>query len=142
LIARSCLIAAITSSIVVSHVIFTTFNSCNLAISGLIDLDILTKVYTMVSMSTVLNVKIDPVLKKRAQGVAKELGLPISLVVAASLREFVNTRSLTISDAPRLKPEVEAELLDLSKKVRSGKFEDFSPAFDNIEKSFAWLDNK
>jgi antitoxin component of RelBE/YafQ-DinJ toxin-antitoxin module len=96
----------------------------------------------MVSMSTVLNVKIDPVLKKRAQSVAKELGLPISLVVAASLREFVNTRSLTISDAPRLKPEVEAELLDLSKKVRSGNFDDFSPAFDSVEESFAWLDNK
>ena len=45
----------------------------------------LTKVYTMVSMSTVLNVKIDPALKKRAQSVAKELGLPMSIVVAASL---------------------------------------------------------
>lgn len=96
----------------------------------------------MVSMSTVLNVKIDPVLKKRAQSVAKELGLPISLVVAASLREFVSTRSLTISDSPRLKPEVEAELLDLSKKARASKLDDFSPAFENIEESFTWLDAK
>lgn len=102
----------------------------------------LTKVYTIVSMSTVLNVKIDPILKKRAQSVAKELGLPISLVVAASLREFVNTRSITISDSPRLKPEIEAELLDLSKKAKVGKLDDFSPAFKDIEESFAWLDAK
>ena len=96
----------------------------------------------MVNMSTVLNVKIDPILKKKAQNVAKELGLPMSIVVAASLREFVNTRSITISDSPRLKPEVEAELLSLSKKARAGKLIDYSPAFDNVEKSFTWLNAK
>ena len=96
----------------------------------------------MVSMSTVLNVKIDPVLKKRAQSVAKELGLPLSIVVGAGLREFVNTRSLTISDSPRLLPEVEAELLSMSKKARAGKLDNYSPAFDDIEKSFTWLNEK
>jgi addiction module RelB/DinJ family antitoxin len=93
-------------------------------------------------MSTVLNVKIDPILKKKAQSVAKELGLPMSIVVAASLREFVNTRSITISDSPRLRPEVEAELRTMSKKARAGKLDDYSPAFDDIEKSFAWLNAK
>jgi hypothetical protein len=66
----------------------------------------------------------------------------MSIVVAASLREFVNTRSITISDSPRLRPEVEAELLTMSKKARSGKLDDYSPAFDDIEKSFAWLNAK
>jgi len=93
-------------------------------------------------MSTVLNVKIDPALKKRAQSVAKELGLPMSIVVAASLREFVNTRSITISDSPRLRPEVEAELLAMSEKVRAGDLDDYSPAFNNVEESFAWLNEK
>jgi addiction module RelB/DinJ family antitoxin len=93
-------------------------------------------------MSTVLNVKIDPVLKKRAQDVAKEIGLPISIVVSASLREFVNTRSITITDSPRLKPELEAELLEMSRKARKGNLEDFSPAFDSLTESFAWLDSK
>jgi antitoxin component of RelBE/YafQ-DinJ toxin-antitoxin module len=95
----------------------------------------------MVSMSTVLNVKIDPLLKKRAQNVAKEIGLPMSLVVSAGLREFVNTRSVTISDSPRLKPELEAELLAMSKKARAGKLDDFSPVFDDLAESFAWLDS-
>jgi antitoxin component of RelBE/YafQ-DinJ toxin-antitoxin module len=95
----------------------------------------------MVNMSTVLNVKIDPLLKSRAQVVAKELGLPMSIVVSASLRDFVNTRSITISDSPVLKPKIEAELLALSKKVRNGDLSDFSPAFKNIDESFTWLDS-
>ena len=95
----------------------------------------------MVSMSTVLNVKIDPELKKQAQAVAKELGLPVSTVVAASLRDFVNTRSITISDSPHLKPEVEAELLALSKQARAGRLEDFSATFNSLEEGFAWLDS-
>jgi addiction module RelB/DinJ family antitoxin len=102
-------------------------------------IDTLTKVYTMVIMNTVLNVKIDPELKKNAQTVAKQLGLPMSIVVAASLRDFVNTRSITISDSPRLKPEIEAELVAMSKKVQSGNLKDYSPAFSNIDKSITWL---
>ena len=89
-------------------------------------------------MTTVLNVKIDDKLKKEAQEVAKIIGLPISTVVTASLREFIRTRSITISDPPRLKPEVEKQLLQLSKDARAGK--NLSPMFDNFEDAFAWLD--
>lgn len=91
-------------------------------------------------MTTVLNVKIDDKLKKAAQEAAKAIGLPMSTVVAASLREFVRTRSITISEEPSLKPEVEKELLRLSKNAREGK--DLSPAFDNLEDAFAWLDSE
>lgn len=88
-------------------------------------------------MNTVLNVKIDPKLKRQAQEAAKDLGLPISTVVAAGLREFVKTRSITISDEPRLKPEVEAELLRISREAKAGK--NVSPAFDDVDESIAWL---
>lgn len=90
-------------------------------------------------MTTVLNVKIDDQLKKEAQAVAKTIGLPISTVVTASLREFVRTRSITISDPPRLKPEVEKEILAISAEARAGK--DISPAFTNLEDAFKWLDS-
>lgn len=89
-------------------------------------------------MNTVLNVKIDPTLKHQAQAAAKALGLPISTVVAANLREFVRTRSITISDPPRLKPEVEAELLKISADAKKGI--NVSPSFDNLDDAFAWLD--
>lgn len=90
-------------------------------------------------MTTVLNVKIDEKLKKEAQKAAKELGLPMSIVVAAGLREFVRNRSITISEEPRLKPEVEAELLRISAEVKKGI--NVSPAFDanDIEGMMRWL---
>lgn len=94
--------------------------------------------YTTVIMNTVLNVKIDPKLKKEAQEVAKAIGLPVSTVVSASLREFVRTRSITISDEATLKPEVVEELLEISKKARQGI--DISPPFESVEDSFKWLD--
>ena len=89
-------------------------------------------------MKTVLNVKVDPKLKKEAQEAAKAVGLPISTVVAASLREFVRTRSITISDEPRLRPEVEAELLAIEQDIKKRK--DLSPAFSNFEDARRWLE--
>lgn len=95
--------------------------------------------YTLVIMSTVLNVKIDEKLKKQAQATAKAIGLPLSTVVAANLREFVRTRSITISDIPRLKPEIEVELLKIEKDINKRK--DLSPEFNNIDDAIAWLDS-
>lgn len=89
-------------------------------------------------MNTVLNVKLDPDLKRQAQEAAKAIGLPISTVVAAGLREFVRSRSVTISDSPRIKPEVEAELLKASQAVKDGTA-DLSPAFDNASDAIVWL---
>ena len=91
----------------------------------------------MVIMTTVLNVKIDDKLKKDAQEAAKAIGLPISTIVSASLREFVRTRSITISDTPRLKPEVEAELLALDKNIKNRK--DLSPVFSGVDDAITWL---
>ena len=88
-------------------------------------------------MATVLNVKIDPELKRQAQATAKRLGLPLSTVVAAGLREFVRTRSITISEPPRLRPEVEEELLQMSRRARSDV--GLSPAFGDLDSAFEWL---
>lgn len=89
-------------------------------------------------MNTVLNVKLDPQLKREAQEVAKAIGLPISTVVAAGLREFVRTRSITISDEPRLKPEVEAEILRRSQEAKAGK--NVSPAFKTVDEAREWFE--
>lgn len=88
-------------------------------------------------MNTVLNVKLDPELKKQAQEAAKAIGLPISTVVAAGLREFVRTRTITLSDAPRLKPEVEAELLALEGDLSR---DDLSPSFASVKDARQWLE--
>ena len=85
-------------------------------------------------MSTVLHVKIDEDLKKEAQAIAKKLGLSLSTVVAHGLQNFVDTKSITFSDEPRLKPEVQAEI----EAIRATDAA-LSPEFENTEDALTWL---
>ena len=99
-----------------------------------------TVAYNVVTMSnTVLHVKLDPELKRQAQEAAASLGLPLSTIVSANLRQFVQTRSITISDAPRLRPEVAEELQKRIKDAKNGK--DISPAFTDMEKARKWIES-
>jgi antitoxin component of RelBE/YafQ-DinJ toxin-antitoxin module len=61
---------------------------------------------------TIINVKISKALKEEAQMLADEIGIPLSTVVIANLKDFVRSRSLTVSALPRLRPEIERELGD------------------------------
>lgn len=95
----------------------------------------------MSSNTTVLNIKIDKDLKLQLQSVAKDLGLPVSTLITASVRDVVRSRSITISADLRLRPEVEKELLQLSKDAKAGK--NISPAFDanDVEGMKKWLNS-
>jgi antitoxin component of RelBE/YafQ-DinJ toxin-antitoxin module len=70
---------------------------------------------------TILNVKLSKSLKQDAQALADEIGVPLSTVVIANLKEFVRSRSLTVSALPRLKPAVEKELGEAIADYRAGK---------------------
>ncbi len=78
---------------------------------------------------TIINVKISKTLKQDAQALADEIGVPLSTVVIANLKEFVRSRSLTVSALPRLKPEIEKELGDAIDDYRKGK--NVSPVMQN-----------
>lgn len=95
----------------------------------------------MSSTATVLNVKIDADLKRQAQHVAKKMGLPLSTVVAVSLKDIVRRGYLTVSvDSQPLKPEIEAELLKIAADAKRGV--NVSPAFNVKDKAAmrAWLE--
>jgi addiction module RelB/DinJ family antitoxin len=92
------------------------------------------------SNTTVLNVKIDKELKRQAQETAKALGLSVSTIVSVTLKDIVARRSITITDQPRLRPEVEAELLKISADAKKGI--NVSPTFESVEESFVWLDKE
>lgn len=59
---------------------------------------------------TIINVKVSKALKREAQELADEIGVPLSTIVIANLKDFVRSRSLTVSALPRLKLTVEREL--------------------------------
>ena len=89
--------------------------------------------------TTVMNVKVDADLKLQAQALARRLGLPLSAVISSSLRSFVASGEITFQDDPQLRPDVEAQLLALSRNARDGQWDDFSPAFDTAESAVDWL---
>ena len=62
-------------------------------------------------MKTVIHIKADHEVKENAQKAATALGLTLSDVINASLRNFIRTREVYFSDIPRMTPELE-KLLD------------------------------
>ena len=70
---------------------------------------------------TIINLKVSKELKHEAQELANEIGVPLTTVITANLKEFVRSRSLTVSALPRLKPEIEKELGQAIADYKAGK---------------------
>ncbi len=70
---------------------------------------------------TILNVKTDKEVKEQSQEIARELGVPLSTVVNAYLKEFIRTEEVRLSLAPRLRPEIGKMLKRASEEYRKRK---------------------
>ncbi len=81
--------------------------------------------YTMVislkNMKTVINIKADKEVKIGAQKLAKELGLSLSAVVNAYLKQFIRGRAVHFSVAPKMSPELEKLLGKVEFDVKRGR---------------------
>ena len=88
-------------------------------------------------MKTVLNVKTDKEVKERAQALAKHLGIPLSTVVNAQLRSFIESGEFKLTREPELRPSVIKELNQAIKEIRAGK--NLSPRFTTAADAAAWL---
>ncbi|MDP4007392.1 MAG: type II toxin-antitoxin system RelB/DinJ family antitoxin [bacterium] len=86
---------------------------------------------------TLISVKADQEVKKNAQKLAEELGLSLSDVVNASLRNFIRTREVRISSIPHMTPELERLLGVVEKDIKTGK--NMSPVFSNAEEANEYL---
>ena len=72
-------------------------------------------------MKTQVNLKIDNLVKKQAQERAKELGLSLSSIVNATLKQFARTGELELSSAPKITPYLEEVVSEARKN--SGPFD-------------------
>jgi antitoxin component of RelBE/YafQ-DinJ toxin-antitoxin module len=81
--------------------------------------------YILWYMSTldkaIINIKVNKTLKREAQELADEIGVPLTTIITANLKEFVRSRSLTVSAFPRLRPEIERELSEAIADYKEGK---------------------
>lgn len=86
-------------------------------------------------MTSIVNVKVDPKIKKQAQDVADELGLSLSAIIKAYLKELVRTRRVTFNaDEPSdfLRSSLEAAERDI-------KTQRLSPSFSKADDAITWL---
>lgn len=72
-------------------------------------------------MQTMLSIKIDKNLKKKAQEVAHILGVSLNAVINQNIKEFINERKITFVDEPILNKRTQKILARLSKDAREGK---------------------
>ena len=88
-------------------------------------------------MKTVLNVKTDVDVKAQAQALAKHLGIPLSTIVNAHLKAFVESGEFKVTREPQLRPEVIKELHQQIKDAEQGL--NMSPRFNNTKEALTWL---
>ena len=84
-----------------------------------------------------INIKADKEVKEEAQRLAKKLGLSLSDVMNVSLRNFIRTREVRISDIPHMTPELERLLTRVERDLEKGK--NLSPAFKTGEEAVRYL---
>lgn len=95
---------------------------------------------------TIINIKADREVKVKAQRVAKQLGVPLSLVINNYLREFVRAKEVRFSlrdslplGKPEgvLKPAVARRLARIHKDIVEGR--NLSPSFSNMDDAIRYL---
>jgi len=88
----------------------------------------------------VITTKIDPQDKREAQLIAEELGLSLSAVVKAMLKQFVRSKRLEVGIRSEIPNEYLQSVMRQARKNReAGKG---SPIFDNIEDNLKWLEKQ
>ena len=90
-------------------------------------------------MKTLINIKADKEVKEGAQALAKELGLPLSIVVNAYLKDFIRNRGINISAVPRMSRQLETILGGVEKDLAARK--NISAAFSSTKDAGRYLDS-
>lgn len=87
--------------------------------------------------TTSVHIKIESDIKIQAQKTAQELGLSLSAVMKALLKQFIRTKHLSVG----LNEEPSVYMIEgLKKSDKEYKDGNTSPSFTNVKDSFKWLD--
>lgn len=88
-------------------------------------------------MKIIINVKTDKKVKEDAKKIAEELGLSLSAVVNAQLKQFIRNRSVYFSTIPRMTKELE-DIIGRAEKDFTNK-KHISPHFSSAHEAIAYL---
>lgn len=88
----------------------------------------------------VVTAKVDPQTKKEAQKTAERLGMPLSVVIKAFLKQFIRTQSVSFGVHDEEPSEyLKNAIRQAQKDWKAGKT---SPAFKTGEETVAWLEKQ
>lgn len=88
----------------------------------------------------VVTTKIDPQTKKEAQQTAERLGMPLSVVIKAFLKQFIRTQSVSFGVLDEEPSEyLRSAIRQAEKDWKRGKT---SPAFKTGKNAIAWLEKQ
>jgi addiction module RelB/DinJ family antitoxin len=88
--------------------------------------------------TAVVNIKIDPEVKKEAQKIAQELGFSLSAVLTGFIKTFIREKSINFSLEPKYSDYFNKSMKQSEEDIKNGWV---SPTFDNIEDEIAWLND-
>jgi addiction module RelB/DinJ family antitoxin len=87
--------------------------------------------------TSVVNVKVDPEVKKQAQRVADELGLSLSAIIKAQLKQLIRTKTVNVSALEENPTEYFVQLLkEAEADVAAGRV----LSFDSPQEELEYLD--
>ena len=72
-------------------------------------------------MKDVINIKADPAVKRQAMKVAKELGMPLSVIINAYLKQFVRSRAVYFTATPQMSAALEKMLKPIEEDIKLGR---------------------
>lgn len=82
-------------------------------------------------MKTTMHIKVDKDIKEKSAKIAHQLGLSLSTIVNASLRNFIKTETFSVSNAEQMTPYMEGWLAEVEKDIKAGK--NMSKPYDSAE---------
>ena len=91
-------------------------------------------------MQTVIHIRADKEVKKNAAEAAKELGLSLSDIINAALRNFIRTREVIFSNTPQMTPEFEKYLGGIEKDIKNNR--NIVGPFYNADEFMEYLNSK
>ena len=91
-------------------------------------------------MKAILNIKTDIDVKKKAQKIAKEMGVPLSTIVNVQLKQLISERRGMLR-APLIPNARTRKAIDDARKELK-KRKGISPIFDTAEDAIHWLHPK
>lgn len=86
--------------------------------------------------STIVNIKTDPAVKTEAKKIADKLGLTLSGVINAYLKQFIRNKTVYFSLKEEPTPYLLSAIKEAKQDIKKGKVH----SFDNVEDAIKFLD--